>query len=286
MTENLSSLELVSRTKSYNGWLKRYKHHSSSTDTPMVFAIYLPPQAQKKSVPVLYWLSGLTCNDENFMQKAGAHRMASELGMAIVCPDTSPRGTDFKGEHEDYDFGSGAGFYVNATKAPWDKNYRMYDYVVEELPSLIETNFPVTEKRSISGHSMGGHGAIICALKNPGKYQSVSAFAPITNPIKSLWGKKAFTGYLGRDKETWKAWDSTELVKTADEKLPLLVDQGSIDDFLTEQLKPENLQEACKKVNHPLELRIQEGYDHSYYFISNFIDDHLKHHAKALDILN
>jgi len=179
MTETQSSLEMISCTKSYDGWLKRYKHQSSSTGTEMIFAIYLPPQAQNDSVPVLYWLSGLTCNDENFMQKAGAQRMAAKLGIAIVCPDTSPRGTDFEGEHESYDFGSGAGFYVNATQAPWDKNYRMYDYVIDELPELIESNFPVTDKRSISGHSMGGHGAIICALKNPEKRRSRAIWARI-----------------------------------------------------------------------------------------------------------
>ena len=282
MSELSTTPELIASNKCFDGWLKRYKHQSSSTGTEMIFAIYLPPQAQSQSVPVLYWLSGLTCTDENFMQKAGAQRLASELGIAIVCPDTSPRGTDHPGEHDSYDFGSGAGFYVNATEAPWSENYRMYDYVVDELPALIEEHFPVTDKRSISGHSMGGHGALICALKNPGRYQSVSAFAPISNPINCPWGEKALAGYLGNDRESWKAWDSCELIASASERLPLLVDQGEADDFLAEQLKPEALKQACEENGHPLELRLQPGYDHSYFFIASFIDDHLRHHAKAL----
>ena len=285
MSELSNTPELISCTKSFGGWLKRYKHLSSSTGTEMIFAIYLPPQAQNNSVPVLYWLSGLTCTDENFMQKAGAQKLAAELGMAIVCPDTSPRGTDFPEEHDNYDFGSGAGFYVNATEAPWSENYRMYDYVVTELPGVIQANFPVTDQCSISGHSMGGHGAIVCALKNPGKYQSLSAFAPISNPINCPWGQKALSGYLGKDKEQWKAWDSCELIATAEEKLPLLIDQGQADDFMEEQLKPEALKAACEAAGYPLEQRIQPGYDHSYFFIASFIDDHLRHHAKALGLI-
>jgi S-formylglutathione hydrolase len=285
MSELSSAPELISSNKSFGGWLKRYKHQSTSTKTEMIFAIYLPPQAQNRSVPVLYWLSGLTCTDENFTQKAGAQRMAAELGMAIVCPDTSPRGTDFPGEHDSYDFGSAAGFYVNATQAPWAENYNMYDYVVSELPDIVESHFPVSDKRSISGHSMGGHGAIICALKNPGRYQSLSAFAPISNPVNCPWGEKAFGGYLGDDKEAWKAWDSCELVAQASEKLPMLVDQGQADDFLEEQLKPEALKAAFEAANYPMEQRIQPGYDHSYFFIASFIEDHLRHHAKALNLL-
>lgn len=279
-------LELLSSQKSFGGWLKRYQHKSSSTGTDMIFAIYLPPKAEREAVPVLYWLSGLTCNDENFMQKSGAQRMAAELGLAIVCPDTSPRGTDLPQEHDSYDFGSGAGFYVNATQAPWDQHYRMYDYVVEELPTLIEAHFPVTDQRSISGHSMGGHGALICALKNPGRYQSISAFAPITHPTECPWGQKAFTGYLGEDRESWKQWDACELISQAQEQLPLLVDQGDADNFLAAgQLKPEALQEACDHISHPIVLRLQPGYDHSYFFIASFIDDHLSHHAKALKLI-
>jgi len=285
MPESSSAPELISSNKSFGGWLKRYKHVSASTKTEMIFAIYLPPQAQNGPVPVLYWLSGLTCTDENFTQKAGAQRMAAELGMAIVCPDTSPRGTDFPGEHDSYDFGSAAGFYVTATNPPWNENYNMYDYVVSELPNLIEAHFPVTDKRAISGHSMGGHGAIICALKNPGRYQSLSAFAPISNPVNCPWGEKAFSGYLGDDKEAWKAWDSCELVENASEKLPMLVDQGEGDDFLKEQLKPEALKAAFDKAGYPIEHRIQPGYDHSYFFIASFIEDHLKHHAKALGLI-
>ncbi|WP_417553379.1 S-formylglutathione hydrolase [Marinomonas fungiae] len=277
-------MELLSSTKVSGGWLKRYRHESLSVKGDMVFAIFLPAQAESASVPVLYWLSGLTCTDENFSQKAGAFKKAAELGLAIVMPDTSPRGTDYPGEHESYDFGSGAGFYVNATVAPYSNTYHMYDYVVKELPTLVEEHFPVTDKRSISGHSMGGHGALICALKNPGRYQSVSAFAPITNPTQCPWGEKAFTGYLGDDREAWKAWDTCELIATASERLPLLVDQGEADNFLEEQLKPEALEQACEKAGHELTLRRQSGYDHSYFFISSFIDDHLAHHAKALGL--
>ncbi|XKH02447.1 S-formylglutathione hydrolase [Marinobacter nauticus] len=274
--------ELVASNKCFGGWLKRYRHTSTATGTEMVFAIYLPPQAETQKVPVLYWLSGLTCTDENFMQKAGAQRLAAELGIALVAPDTSPRGTDLPGEHESYDFGSGAGFYVNATREPWSAHYNMYDYVTEELPALIEQHFPVTDKRAISGHSMGGHGALVCALKNPGRYASVSAFAPITNPVNCPWGEKAFSGYLGDDRESWKAWDACELVATAKEKLPLLVDQGEADNFLEEQLKPGALKAACEAAGHPLELRLQPGYDHSYFFIASFIEEHLRYHARAL----
>jgi len=274
--------ELLASNKCFGGWLKRYKHTSTATGTEMVFAIYLPPQAQTEKVPVLYWLSGLTCTDENFMQKAGAQRMAAELGIALVAPDTSPRGTDLPGEHDSYDFGSGAGFYVNATRQPWSAHYNMFDYVTEELPALLEQYFPVTDKRSISGHSMGGHGALICALKKPGQYASVSAFAPIANPVNCPWGEKAFSGYLGDDREAWKAWDACELVGSAKEKLPLLVDQGEADNFLKEQLKPEALEAAFKAAGYPLELRLQPGYDHSYFFIASFIGDHLRHHARAL----
>ena len=277
-------MELLSSTKVSGGWLKRYRHESLSVKGDMVFAIFLPAQAESANVPVLYWLSGLTCTDENFSQKAGAFKKAAELGLAIVMPDTSPRGTDYPAEHESYDFGSGAGFYVNATVAPYSNTYHMYDYVVKELPTLVEEHFPVTDKRSISGHSMGGHGALICALKNPSRYQSVSAFAPITNPMQCPWGEKAFTGYLGDDREAWKAWDTCELIATAQERLPLLVDQGEADNFLEEQLKPEALEQACEKAGHELTLRRQSGYDHSYFFISSFIDDHLVHHAKALGL--
>jgi S-formylglutathione hydrolase len=279
-----SDLTLVSSNKIFGGWSKRYRHPSQVLNCEMVFSIFLPPQASPETpVPVLYWLSGLTCTDENFTTKAGAQRLAAELGVAIVAPDTSPRGPGVADDPDGaYDFGLGAGFYVNATQAPWADHYRMYDYVVQELPALIEAAFPVTDARSISGHSMGGHGALICALRNPGRYRSVSAFAPIVNPSRCPWGEKALGGYLGPDPAAWKEWDACCLIETATERLPLLIDQGDSDDFLENQLRPEALQEVAERVGHPLTLRMQAGYDHSYYFIASFIEDHLRHHAKAL----
>lgn len=278
------TLENISTNKSFGGWHKQYSHHSATLNCDMRFAVYLPPQiADGTKVPVLYWLSGLTCTDENFMQKAGAQRIAAELGIAIVAPDTSPRGEGVADDPQgSYDFGKGAGFYVNATQEPWNRHYQMYDYVINELPTLIESHFPVTKQRAISGHSMGGHGALMIALRNPERYRSVSAFSPISHPITCPWGKKAFTGYLGPDLETWKQYDSCELMKQTTDKLPALVDQGTDDEFLTEQLKPELLEAAAKKNNYPLELRMQEGYDHSYYFIASFIEDHLRFHAGYL----
>ncbi len=281
-----SAIELVSANRSFGGWHKRFRHQSQVLSCEMVFGIYLPPHAETaKGLPVLYWLSGLTCNDENFMQKAGAQKLAAELGMVIVAPDTSPRGAGVADDPEAaWDFGLGAGFYVNATEQPWAEHYRMYDYVVSELPALIEANFPVSDQRSISGHSMGGHGALICALKNPGRYQSVSAFSPIVNPSNCPWGEKALGNYLGTDRQQWAQWDSCELIATATERLPLLIDQGEADDFLVGQLKPEALEAAASKAGHPLTLRRQPGYDHSYYFIASFMDDHLRHHAQALGL--
>ncbi|WP_044873789.1 S-formylglutathione hydrolase [Pseudomonas sp. LFM046] len=278
------TLEIVSSNKSFGGWHKRYRHRSTSLNCDMVFAVYLPPQAEQgEKLPVLYWLSGLTCTDENFMQKAGAQRLAAELGLIIVAPDTSPRGADVPGDPDNaWDFGLGAGFYLNATQEPYARHYRMHDYVVHELPALIEANFPVSGKRGISGHSMGGHGALVCALRNPGRYQSLSAFAPISNPMACPWGEKAFSRYLGEDRSRWREWDASVLLAEASERLPILVDQGDRDDFLANQLKPEALQAAAKAAGHPLTLRLQPGYDHSYYFISSFIGDHLKHHAEAL----
>lgn len=277
-------MEIVSSNKSFGGWHKRYRHRSSTLNCDMVFAVYLPPQAEQGGkLPVLYWLSGLTCTDENFMQKAGAQRMAAELGLIIVAPDTSPRGEGVADDANGaYDFGLGAGFYVNATQEPFARHYRMYDYVVQELPALIEANFPVSDKRGIAGHSMGGHGALICALKNPGRYQSVSAFSPISNPMNCPWGEKAFSLYLGEERSRWREWDASVLIAEASEKLPILVDQGDRDDFLEGQLKPQALQAAAKAAGHQLTLRMQPGYDHSYYFIASFIDDHLRHHAAAL----
>ena len=279
------NFETLGTTRCFDGELKRIRHRADTLDCDMTFSIYLPPQvAQGEERPVLYWLSGLTCTDLNFIEKAGAQRLAAELGLILVAPDTSPRGPDVPDDPEGaWDFGLGAGFYVNATQAPWSKHYHMYNYVVHELPALIEANFPATNQRSISGHSMGGHGALVCALRNPGRYQSVSAFSPIVNPMHCPWGEKAFSHYLGEDRSQWQQWDTCELIATASERLPLLIDQGDKDGFLTEQLKPELLRAAAAAAGHPLTLRMQPGYDHSYYFIASFIDDHLRHHAKALD---
>jgi S-formylglutathione hydrolase len=282
----MTNISEVSRNKVHGGWQIRYRHRSTVLDCDMIFGVFLPPQAESAKVPVLYWLSGLTCTDENFAQKAGAQRLASELGLAIVCPDTSPRGTDLPGEHDDWDFGSGAGFYVNATQAPWSRHYRMFDYVNKELPALVEAELPVTDKRSVSGHSMGGHGALMCALKDPHAYQSVSAFAPICHPSETPWGVKAFSHYLGDDRNEWREWDATQLVCNVEKQLPILIDQGADDDFLGDQLKPGSLEQACICTHHPLDVRIQEGYDHSYFFIASFIDDHLRYHAKALGLLD
>ena len=236
-----SSLVNISSAKSFGGWHKQYTHQSSVLNCAMQFAIYLPPQASSGTkVPVLYWLSGRTCTDENFMQKAGAFRMAAELGIAIVAPDTSPRGDNVAND-DSYDLGQGAGFYVNATQAPWNRHYQMYDYVVKELPLLIEATFPVSDKRAISGHSMGGHGALTIGLKNPERYSSISAFSPISNPINCPWGQKAFTAYLGANQDNWRQFDASELMKQATKLVPTKVDQGEADSFLQEQLQPETL---------------------------------------------
>lgn len=278
------SLENISSNRSFGGWHKQYTHTSRTVHCNMRFAIFLPPQASESNrVPVLYWLSGLTCSDENFMQKAGAHRVAAELGIAIVAPDTSPRGDSIPDDPEGaYDFGIGAGFYLNATEAPWNRFYHMYDYVVKELPAVIEAHFPVSGVKAISGHSMGGHGALTIALKNSDDYRSVSAFSPIVNPAAVPWGEKAFTNYLGEDRQTWLEYDSCALIKKAEKHLPMLIDQGDGDQFLHEQLQPGNLLQAAEEAGYPLELRMQEGYDHSYYFISSFIEDHLRFHGEHL----
>ncbi len=276
-------LEEIAANRCFGGWHRRYRHQSSTLRCTMVFAVYLPPQAAGGAVPALYWLSGLTCSDENFMQKAGAMRVAAELGIALVAPDTSPRGAGVPGDPAGaWDFGHGAGFYVNATQPPWVEHYRMHDYVVHELPELLEASLPLDPRRGICGHSMGGHGALVCALRNPGRYRSLSALAPICHPLGSPWGQKAFSRYLGEERAAWKAWDACELIARAEERLPLLVDQGEADGFLAEQLQPELLRQACAAVGYPLRLRLHPGYDHSYYFIASFIDDHLRHHAAAL----
>jgi S-formylglutathione hydrolase len=276
------TLENVSQNKVAGGWHKQYTHDSNVLNCNMRFAIFLPPNATKENpVPVLYWLSGLTCTDENFMQKAGAFNKAAELGIAIVAPDTSPRG-ETVADNEQYDLGQGAGFYLNATEKPWSDHFQMYSYIVDELPAIIEENFPVSSLKSISGHSMGGHGALTIGLKNTGQYQSISAFSPISNPTQAPWGKKAFSEYLGNDFSTWKNHDASELLKKQKAQLPILVDQGDADQFLEEQLKPESLVRAAEQNNSDLELRMQPGYDHSYFFIASFIDDHLMFHARYL----
>lgn len=272
------ALENISATKCFGGWHKQYSHQSDVLNCTMRFAIYLPPQASDGAkLPVVYWLSGLTCTDENFMQKAGAMRIAAELGLIIVAPDTSPRGEGVPDDADGaYDFGLGAGFYLNATEDPWAKHYRMYDYVVDELPKLIESTFPVSDQRAISGHSMGGHGALSIALKNMDRYQAVSAFSPIVNPMKVPWGQKAFSNYLGDNKSDWADYDTCELMSRVSERLPILIDQGDSDNFLEEQLKPDNLVQVAKEADFPITLRLQAGYDHSYYFIASFIEDHLR----------
>ena len=275
-------MERIEHRACFGGWQDVYRHRSAVLDCNMHFAIYLPPQAEHGPVPVLYWLSGLTCTEQNFITKAGAQRYAAEHGIAIVAPDTSPRGEDVA-DAEGYDLGKGAGFYVNATQAPWAAHYRMYDYVVEELPALVEANFPVTDRRAVSGHSMGGHGALVVALRNPGRYRSVSAFSPIVAPSQVPWGEKAFTAYLGDDREAWQQYDATALVAGGlNEHLPLLIEQGGADEFLASELKPELLQRAAEAQGHPLTLNLRPGYDHSYYFIASFIGEHIAYHARAL----
>ena len=275
------TIEKISTAKSFSGDQERYKHTSEVLGCEMVFSVYLPPQAAEKSVPVLYWLSGLTCTDENFTQKAGAQKYAAEYGVALVMPDTSPRGEGIPDDAEKaYDFGLGAGFYVNATQEPWNKNYQMYNYIVHELPALINNNFAVDASRvGIFGHSMGGHGALTIALNNPDKYQSVSAFSPIVSPMNCPWGEKALSNYLGSDKETWKQYDTVHLVQNTKVRLPVLVDQGTGDNFLDEQLKTSLLKAAAEQADFPMEIRMQSGYDHSYFFISTFIKDHIKFHS-------
>ena len=276
-------MQRIERIKEFGGWLERWQHASASCNCEMTFSVYLPPQTASEKLPVVYWLSGLTCTDDNVRVKAGAQRYCAELGLILVMPDTSPRGEAVPDVPERYDLGKGAGFYVNATQAPWATHYRMYDYVTQELPALIEANFPVIPGRaSISGHSMGGHGALICALKNPGRYRSVSAFAPICNPVVAPWGRGCFTAYLGDDRKAWDAYDATRLVEAGASLPPALIDHGTGDEFLAEQLYPQNLQAACAAHGQPLTLRMQPDYDHSYHFIASFIGEHLAFHARAL----
>ncbi|GAA3539801.1 S-formylglutathione hydrolase [Zobellella aerophila] len=276
-------MQLIQEQKCFGGRQIRYQHDSAALNCSMQFSVFLPPQAEQGPVPAVYWLSGLTCSDENFSSKAGAQRVAAALGLALIIPDTSPRGEGVADdENGAYDLGLGAGFYVNATQAPWDKHYHMYDYVLNELPALVEAELPLNGRRAISGHSMGGHGALVLALRNPQRFVSVSAFAPISHPSDCPWGKKAFAAYLGEDRQQWAQYDASLLLAALGSQLPMLVDQGEADNFLAEQLKPQALARAGEQADAALSLRMQPGYDHSYYFIASFIEDHLRFHAEHL----
>jgi len=276
-------MKTISEHKCFGGVQGYYSHASKEIGLEMKFSVFQPPQTQTGKVPVLYYLAGLTCNEETFAIKAGAQRVAAALGLVLVAPDTSPRGAKVAGETDSWDFGVGAGFYVDATLEPWAKHYRMYSYVTKELPALIVDKFQADPLRQgIFGHSMGGHGALVCALRNPGQYKSLSAFAPISAPVRCPWGKKAFRGYLGEDHAAWKEYDASELIRRGRFAGPILVDQGLSDKFLSDQLYPEILEAACRDAGQPLTLRRQEGYDHGYFFISTFMEDHLRHHASQL----
>ncbi len=272
--------ERIEHRACFGGWQDVYRHRSEVLGCDMTVGVYFPPQAQQGPCPVLYWLSGLTCTEQNFITKAGAQRYAAEHGIILVAPDTSPRGEQVA-DAEGYDLGKGAGFYVNATRKPWTPHYRMYDYIVDELPAWVEADPAASQVRGIAGHSMGGHGALTIALRNPDRYRSVSAFSPIVAPSQVPWGQKAFSAYLGEDRQAWLEHDAVDLVRRGGSKLPLLVDQGDADEFLETQLRPQLLQEAADAAGHPLTLRLQPGYDHSYYFIASFIGEHIAHHARA-----
>jgi S-formylglutathione hydrolase len=280
----MKAITLKSQSACFGGTIGLYEHSSLVCKSTMQLAVYLPPQAQSGVVPVLYFLSGLTCTPENFITKAGAQQFAAAHGIMLVVPDTSPRHTNTRNEDLVSDLGTGAGFYVDAIEPPWANNYQMYSYVTEELPDIIAASFPANmERQGIFGHSMGGHGALVCALRHPDRYRSVSAFAPIVSPMNCAWGQKALQSYLGDDKSAWQSYDASELVLHQQLPFPILIDQGSADGFLVDQLKPEIFVAACQKANQPLNLRMQEGYDHGYYFISTFMADHLQYHA---DLLN
>ncbi len=281
----MTDVTTISEARCFDGIQGFYSHASKACNGTMRFAVYRPPQALAgERVPVVTYLSGLTCTEENFVIKAGAQRMAGELGLMLVAPDTSPRGQNLPGEDESYDLGTGAGFYLDATKEPWSRAYNMYSYVVDELPTALAAAFPAGDlgRQGIFGHSMGGHGALTIHLKHKEVYRSVSAFSPISAPMRCPWGEKAFTNYLGADRETWRAYDASELVRERPSRAKILIDQGSADEFLEVQLKPDLLVEACEEAGQHFELRMQPGYDHSYYFIQSFVSDHLHHHAEAL----
>jgi S-formylglutathione hydrolase len=267
----------------FDGVMGFYAHRSQECGVLMRFAVYQPPQARGGRVPVVYYLAGLTCTEETFMIKGGAQRLAAELGLMLVAPDTSPRGAGIPGEAAEWDFGVGAGFYVDATEAPWSRHYRMYSYVTEELPALIASRFSARpDRQGVFGHSMGGHGALVAALRHPGRYRAVSAFAPIGAPSQVPWGEKAFSRYLGPDRAAWAEWDASELIRRRPIDATLLVDQGTDDKFLAEELRPELLEAACRAAGQRLRLRRRAGYDHSYYFVASFVEEHLRHHARLL----
>ncbi|WP_202744771.1 S-formylglutathione hydrolase [Acinetobacter pittii] len=274
-------MERLERHASFGGWQEVYKHESEVLNCSMNFSIYLPPHDENEKLPVIYWLSGLTCNEQNFITKAGAQKYAAEHKVIIVAPDTSPRGESIPDDGA-YDLGQGAGFYVNATQEPWSKNYRMYDYIVDELRALIDQNFPTNKVQSIMGHSAGGHGALVIGLRNPEIYKSISAFSPIVAPSQVPWGQKAFTTYLGTDQALWSNYDAVELIKSSSVKIPILVDQGTEDSFLEEQLKPELLVDVCRATEYPITLHMRDGYDHSYYFIASYIKNHIEFHIDQL----
>ncbi len=276
------SFETLKEHASFGGVQGYYRHDSSACGGPMELSVFVPPG--EGPFPVVYYLSGLTCTADNFTSKAGAQRVAAELGLIVVAPDTSPRGAGYPGEDDDWDFGTGAGFYVDATEEPWSGRYRMYSYVRDELPKLVDERFPTKglSHRSVFGHSMGGHGALVLGLREPGAYRSISAFAPICAPTQVPWGEKAFSGYLGDDRNTWKRYDATELVRQTQHPSTILIDQGTADGFLEKQLRPELFEAACREAGQALTLRMQPGYDHSYFFIASFVEDHLRHHARYL----
>ena len=277
-------MKTLSEHKCFGGVQGYYSHASAEIGLEMKFSVFQPPQAKSGKVPVLYYLAGLTCTEETFAIKSGAQCIAAELGLMLVAPDTSPRGANVPGETDSWDFGIGAGFYVDATREPWATHYRMYSYITVELPALIAGKFPAdADRQGIFGHSMGGHGALVCALRNPGQYKSLSAFAPIAAPMRCPWGKKAFKGYLGDEHAAWQEYDASELVARARFAGPILVDQGLADKFLADQLYPEVFEAACRDAGQRLTLRRQEGYDHGYFFISTFMEDHLRHHASQLN---
>ncbi|MEZ5518099.1 MAG: S-formylglutathione hydrolase [Gammaproteobacteria bacterium] len=279
-------MEKVASSRCFAGEQLRFRHWSEALSCTMHCSVFVPPMPGRQTAPVVYWLSGLTCTDENFVQKAGAQRVAAELGLILVTPDTSPRGEDVADDPDGaYDLGLGAGFYVNATRSPWHRNYRMYDYVVDELPALVNGSFPVQDDAwSISGHSMGGHGALTVALKNPRQFRSVSAFAPICSPTRCPWGTRAFSNYLGEDQTTWAEYDAALLISGATARLPMLIDQGDADQFLDQQLHPRLLLEAAQQNDYPVSFHSRSGYDHSYFYIASFIDEHLRFHAEYLGV--